>query len=307
MSTRTQNAGTAKLQLREAFGLLRAKEPSDEQVRRALKCCEQASRDLDKDLSRRDAAHAKRRRQMAKSRSMTDVLGRKRSPSAMPGYHTGRIPPNKGKRYRPTPPSVEEVMRMAACCRTDPYGIRMRALLFMLWDGLRINEALCLEEHDLDMEKSSVLIRFAKGGKERRVGIPGWFWPELTPWIEYRQTLPIGPLFCIVRGPTAGRAWASSSARSTLPKLAAKAGVRKRVAPHQLRHACAVRMRAEGFDVLEISRHLGHANIAITSLYLEGVSQEDIIASVGRQPVPQVSALNLLYASRTDRREPVHA
>ena len=42
--------------------------------------------------------------------ALVDCAGRRRSPATLPGYHRGRPPRNKGLRYQPDPPSVEEVI-----------------------------------------------------------------------------------------------------------------------------------------------------------------------------------------------------
>jgi hypothetical protein len=45
-----------------------------------------------------------------------------------------------------------------------------------------------------------------QGGKRREVGMDPWAWDQLQPWLARRQTLPVGALFCVVYGPTRGRA-----------------------------------------------------------------------------------------------------
>ena len=40
--------------------------------------------------------------------SVLDAAGGRRSPATLPGYHAGRPPRNKGMRYPPDPPTVEE-------------------------------------------------------------------------------------------------------------------------------------------------------------------------------------------------------
>ena len=66
----------------------------------------------------------------------------------------------------------------------------------------------------------------------------------LAVWLQARVKLPVGPLFCIVNGPTRGRPWTAGAARSELRCVAREAGVRRRFAPHQLRHAHAARWPA---------------------------------------------------------------
>jgi integrase len=50
-------------------------------------------------------------------------------------------------------------------------------------------------------------------------------------------------------------------------------------APHQLRHAHAVELAREGVPLNVIQRQLGHANLGTTSIYLEGIDTEEIIAT----------------------------
>ena len=92
--------------------------------------------------------------------------------------------------------------------------------------------------------------------------------------------LPVGPLFCIITGPTRGRDWSQAAAREQLRHTAALAGVRRRFAPHQLRHAHAVEMAREGVPLIVIQRQLGHTNLGITSIYLQGIDNAEIIDTV---------------------------
>ena len=56
--------------------------------------------------------------------------------------------------------------------------------------------------------------------------------------------------------------------RAQLHHTATIAGVRRRFAPHQLRHAHAVEMSREGISLIVIQRQLGHTDLAITSRYV---------------------------------------
>ena len=132
-------------------------------------------------------------------------------------------------------------------------------MIIVLWRaGLRISEALGLAETDLDRQRGAVLVRAGKGGRRREVGMDRWAWSSLDPWLELRRTLPVGALFCVLRGPTRGRPCAPAAIRAQLHRTALAAGVRRRFAPHQLRHAHAVEMSREGIPLLVIQRQLGH-------------------------------------------------
>ena len=220
---------------------------------------------------------------------LLDAAGRRRSPATMPGFHSGRPPRNKGRRYPADPPKVEEIVAVMRQAGTTPHGLRMRGLIVVLWRaGLRIHEALALTEADLDPRRGSVLVRRGKGGRRREVGMDDWAWEQLQQWLDVRVALPVGPLFCILTGPTRGRGWSPAAAREQLRHTAALAGVRRRFAPHQLRHAHAVEMAREGVSLIVIQRQLGHTNLGITSIYLQGIDSAEIIDTVHARRAPVV-------------------
>jgi len=134
----------------------------------------------------------------------------------------------------------------------------------VLWRaGLRVSEALALAESDLDPSRGAILVRHGKGGKRREVGMDRWAWDQLAAWLTLR---------------------------SELHAAAARAGVRRRFAPHQLRHAHALGMSREGVPLLVIQRQLGHADLAITSVYLRGIDNTEIVHTVHERPAPMAPA-----------------
>ncbi len=223
--------------------------------------------------------------------TVLDSAGRHRSPATMSGYHAGRSPRNKGMRYPADPPTVEEIIAVMRQVGSDRHGTRLRALIVVLWrGGLRIQEALALSERDLDPRRGSILIRSGKGGRRREVGMDGWGFEQLRPWLSERERLPIGSLFCVIDGPTRGRPWSSAGVRVEFRRLGAQAGVRRRFAPHQLRHAHALELAREGVPLNVIQRQLGHANLGTTSIYLQGIDTEEIIATVHARRAPMMPA-----------------
>jgi site-specific recombinase XerD len=218
-----------------------------------------------------------------------DAAGRRRSPATMPGFHAGHPPRNKGLRYPADPPTVEEIVAVMRIASDGLHGRRLRGLIVVLWRaGLRIDEALALRDADLDRRRGSILVRRGKGGRRREIGMDDWGWQELEPWLSARVALPIGPLFCVINGRTRGRPWTTTGARAELRRAAARAGVRRRFAPHQLRHAHAVEMAREGVPLIVIQRQLGHSNLGITSVYLQGIDNAEIIETVHARRAPMV-------------------
>ena len=124
-------------------------------------------------------------------------------------------------------------MREAA---DDRHGWRLRALIVVLWrGGLRVQEALTLGERDLDHRRGSLFVRNGEGGRRREIGMDAWGWEQLRPWLAARVELPVGPLFCVIDGPTRGRPWSSANVRVEFRRLAAGAGIRRR----SIRTSCA--------------------------------------------------------------------
>lgn len=144
---------------------------------------------------------------MSSTERPLDAAGRRRSPATLPGYHAGRKPANKGRRYPADPPTVDEIVAVMRQARDDRHGRRLRALIVVLWRaGLRIQEGLALTESDLDSRRYSVTVRHGKGDRRREVGLDPWAWADhLRPWLADRVEFPVGPLFCVIDGPTRGR------------------------------------------------------------------------------------------------------
>ncbi len=193
---------------------------------------------------------------------LLDAAGRPRSPATMPDFRRGCPPRNKGRSYPADPPTVEEIVAVMRCAGEQACGLRTRALIVLLWRaGLRISEAVALAETDLDPVRGRVVVRRGKGGRRREVGMDVWAWEHVSAWLKARVELPVGALLCVISGPTAGRLWSATAARATLRRLTVQAGVRRRFAPHQLRHAHVVEMAREGVPLVDIQRQ-GVARLA---------------------------------------------
>ena len=124
-------------------------------------------------------------------------------------------------------------------------------MIVVLWRaGLRIQEALALAEHDLDQRRGSILVRNGKGGRRREVGMDEWGWEQLRPWLTARLELPVGPLFCIIDGPTRGRPWSMppSAPSPAGSPLAPGSGDASR------RTSCATRTRSRSSSPVRVRR-----------------------------------------------------
>jgi len=173
-----------------------------------------------------------------------------------------------------------EVRALLAACGDDLVGIRHRALLVMMYRaGLRISEALSLRPHDLELAAGTVRVRFAKGGRDRVVGLDPGAGDVVAAWAERRAALAVpagSPLFCS----RSGKALTTAYIRRLPPILGKTAGIAKRMHAHGLRHTHAAQLRAEGVDIGIISRQLGHRSILTTIRYLDHLNPMAVIAAI---------------------------
>ena len=169
----------------------------------------------------------------------------------------------------PHPLGLDEVGRLIeAPDRSTSTGLRDRAILEVLYGaGLRVSELTGLDVDDLDVEGGSVRV-VGKGGKEREVPIGrhaqhavGAYLSRARPSLVGQRTR--GALFLNTRG---GRLSRQSCAK-LLAVHATRAGIERRVSPHDLRHSFATHLLEGGADVRVVQELLGHASVATTQIY----------------------------------------
>ena len=197
------------------------------------------------------------------------------------GYHRGRIPANRGRRYPAEILTGDEVRSLLRSCSTRaPTGVRNRALITLLYrGGLRLGEALALMPKDVDPGQGTVTVLHGKGDRRRTVGLDPAAMSLILRWVDRRKALGIDGrrrLFCTLDG----RPLKPSYVRTLLPRLAARAGIEKRVHPHGLRHTMAYEMMMEGTPTPLIQRVLGHVSLATTQRYLDHIAPKEVIEAM---------------------------
>jgi integron integrase len=191
---------------------------------------------------------------------------------------------------------VESVLN----CLNGIYQL-MAGLLY--GSGLRLMECLRLRVQDVDFGYRQIVVRNAKGGKDRIVPLPQRFSDPLKAHLEQRKTLHQDDLakgFGEVylpdalsrKYPNAIREWGwqyvfpsaklsvdprsgqtrrhhahESGLQKAIKKAARQADISKRVSCHCLRHSFATHLLEAGYDIRTVQELLGHADVATTMIY----------------------------------------
>jgi integrase/recombinase XerD len=143
-------------------------------------------------------------------------------------------------------------------------NIKHKVIISLLYgSGLRRGELLNLKIEDIDSKRMLVHVKGAKGNKDRQTILSHKVLEDLR--LYYKEWRPNLYLF---EGP--GRAqYSAGSVLKVVKRAAKKAGIRKNVAPHMLRHSFATHLLEAGTDVRYIQSLLGHNSSRTTEIYTQ--------------------------------------
>ena len=148
-------------------------------------------------------------------------------------------------------------------------NIKHKCIIALIYScGLRRSELIGLKLSDLDSKRLLIKIRQAKGKKDRYVQLTERALAMLRRY--YREEKPSIWLFEGV--PT--KPYSTSSVSNIVKAAAQKAGIKKRVYPHILRHSYATHHLEQGTDLRYIQEWMGHASSKTTEIYTH-VSKTD--------------------------------
>ena len=176
--------------------------------------------------------------------------------------------PNLGK-HLPEVLSTQEVDKLENVIDlTTKEGQRNKAIIEVLFScGLRVSELVNLKLSQLFLDEGFVQV-IGKGSKERLVPISRRAIKELNLWFYDRKQLDIKTgeedyVFLNRRGSHLTR----TMILIMIKKEAEKAGIKKTISPHTMRHSFATALLQGGADLRAIQAMLGHEDIGTTEIY----------------------------------------
>ena len=169
------------------------------------------------------------------------------------------VPYGKKPKTVPTVLSRDEVRRLLEAV---PAG-RFRLMLQLAYGcGLRVGEVVRLQVRDIDSGRGVLVIRQAKGHKDRLVPLSPRLLEELRAW--WRQARPTDWLF---PGPGVSGHVSIGNLQRVCQRAVRAAGLSKRAGMHTLRHSYATHLLESGTDLPTLQKLLGHNQITTTLRY----------------------------------------
>jgi integrase/recombinase XerD len=161
--------------------------------------------------------------------------------------------------------TIDEIRRMLEYTS----NIKHKLIIKLLYGcGLRVSEIVNLEVTDANFEENLIKIRLAKGKKDRFVKIPESMKEELMNYCKLSNSKMLFPS-------NRGGKLTKDTIQKIVQNSAKRAGIKKRVYPHLLRHSFATHLLESGTDLRIIQKLLGHSDIKTTQIYLK-VSNQSI-------------------------------
>lgn len=139
----------------------------------------------------------------------------------------------------------------------------------MLTAGLRVSEVCSLKWSDLRYRDNKILIKEAKGKKDRNLFIPDSLMHKLK---DYKEEAPESPY---VFASQSGEKQDRSNLNKTIKNYATKAGIKKNVYNHLLRHTALTDFYIKTKNIRKVQEIAGHSSIQTTQIYTH-ISAEEI-------------------------------
>ena len=136
--------------------------------------------------------------------------------------------------------------------------------------GFRVSELIRLKVSDLNFEEMVGYVRQGKGRKDRMFNLPQKIAQKLKKQVEIQKESNQEYLFSGRNGSLTDR-----NIQKIVRNAAKKAGIKKDVHPHTLRHSFATHLLENGVDIRKIQELLGHADLSTTQIYTH-ISTEEL-------------------------------
>jgi integrase/recombinase XerD len=196
-------------------------------------------------------------------------------------WDANALPRVKVRRKVPIILSPEEAARLL---NASP-DLKYRAMLSTLYSaGLRVNELVHLTAKDIDSQRNLIHVRYGKGSRQRYTILSAELLKLLRQyWVANREDKSTW----LFPAKDPSKPMERHILNKALGPIVKRAGIKKRVTPHTLRHCFATHLLEQGVDIRTIQCLLGHAVISSTTIY----TQLRDVGSLGiRSPLEHIAS-----------------
>ena len=158
-------------------------------------------------------------------------------------------------------PSVLSTLEVESIIKSVE-NLKHKAILMVIYSsGLRLSELINLKINDIDSDRMRLMVRGAKGGKDRYTILSK---QALKTMREYY--LFYNPREYLLEGEN-GMQYSDRNVQSIMKMACYRAGITKHASVHTLRHSFATHMLENGVDLRYIQELLGHSSTKTTQIY----------------------------------------
>jgi len=166
----------------------------------------------------------------------------------------------KKEKFLPVVLAKSEIIKIINCA----HNLKHKLLLSLLYgSGLRVSEVVKIKISHLDLATKSLLVKDAKGQKDRytllsdiSIKLLNLYLPKLLNTQKY-----------LFSGMSGDSHLSQRSAQKVFDHALAESGIKKEASCHSLRHSFATHLLESGVDIRYIQKLLGHQNIKTTEIY----------------------------------------
>jgi integrase/recombinase XerD len=170
------------------------------------------------------------------------------------------VKPMKKSKALPTVLSKEEVRSLIKATKK---GRNRLIVEFLYSSGVRVSEAVKLKVQELDLEEFMGRVKGGKGNKDRVIILSKNWVSDLKRYLKRKK---VASEFVFSKRTTPA-AISVDTVQRIIREAAAKAGIKRDVTPHSLRHSFATHLLESGESIRKIQELLGHSNLSTTQIY----------------------------------------
>ncbi len=178
-------------------------------------------------------------------------------------------------------PDILSKQEVTALIEVTP-NPKHKAIIALLYStGMRKQELLNLRLRDIDSDRMLVRVNNGKGNKARDTLLAV---KALKLLRDYYANAHPKPTKYVFESRKTGHPYSTSSVLMIVKRATARAGIKKAIHPHSLRHAFATHMLEQGTNLKLIQKLLGHSSLSSTMVYLHLAAIDPSVKSPFDQP-----------------------